>query len=92
MKTLKNFFKSALRGAVNIEAVLITVVLAAVAFVVIDIMFAGPMTTSNAAVQALTATDSGTTTGKTIMGLLYWLIPLGLGVALLVAVLRKKTD
>jgi glucan phosphoethanolaminetransferase (alkaline phosphatase superfamily) len=88
--TMKKLFKTAQRGAINMEAILVTVVLAAIAFVVLDVMFAGPMTTSNASVQALTGTDSGTTTGKTMMGLLYWLIPLGLGIALLITVLKSR--
>lgn len=89
---MKKLFKTAQRGIINMEAILITVVLAAIAFVVLDVMFAGPMTTSNASVQALTGTDSGTTTGKTMMGLLYWLIPLGLGIALLITVLKARKE
>jgi len=89
--TMKKLFKTA-RGVINMEAILITVVLAAIAFVVLDVMFAGPMTTSNASVQALTGTDSGTTTGKTMMGLMYWLIPLGLGIALLITVLKARHE
>ena len=89
---MKKLFKTAQRGVINMEAILITVVLAAIAFVVLDVMFAGPMTTSNTTVQALTGTDSGTTTGKTMMGLLYWLIPLGLGIALLITVLKARKE
>jgi glucan phosphoethanolaminetransferase (alkaline phosphatase superfamily) len=89
---MKKLFKTAQRGIINMEAILITVVLAAIAFVVLDVMFAGPMTTSNTSVQALTGTDSGTTTGKTMMGLLYWLIPLGLGIALLITVLKARKE
>jgi glucan phosphoethanolaminetransferase (alkaline phosphatase superfamily) len=89
---MKKLFKTAQRGAINMEGILITVVLAAIAFVVLDTMFAGPMTTSNASVQALSGTDSGTTTGKTMMGLLYWLIPLGLGIALLISVIKAHKE
>lgn len=89
---MKKLFRTAQRGVINMEAILITVVLAAIAFVVLDVMFAGPMTTSNTSVQALTGTDSGTTTGKTMMGLLYWLIPLGLGIALLITVLKARHE
>ena len=89
---MKKLFKTAQRGVINMEGILIAIVLAAIAFVVLDVMFAGPMTTSNTSVQALTGTDSGTTTGKTMMGLLYWLIPLGLGIALLITVLKARND
>ena len=89
---MKKLFKTAQRGVINMEGILIAIVLAAIAFVVLDVMFAGPMTTSNTTVQALTGTDSGTTTGKTMMGLLYWLIPLGLGIALLITVLKARKE
>jgi hypothetical protein len=79
------------KGALNtsaILAVIILIVLAPIGYVILTTMFAGPMSTGNATVQALTATDAGTVTGKSIMGMLFWVIAIGLGIALLVTVLR----
>jgi hypothetical protein len=38
----------------------------------------------------MTATDSGTVNTKMVLGLLMWLIPLGLGIALIVHVIKNK--
>jgi hypothetical protein len=72
------------------EAILITIVLASVSFIVLAQMF-GIMQTSNATIQANTATDAGTSTGKLIFNLLLWLIPLGCGLALLIMVIRNES-
>jgi hypothetical protein len=75
-------------GAVNITALLVVILLACVCFIILANMI-GPMSTANATVQALTATDAGTVNTKMIVGLLLWIIPLGLGIALLIRVLKS---
>jgi hypothetical protein len=77
------------RGEINITALLVVILLACVAFIVLAQMI-GPMSTANATVQAMTATDSGTVNTKMVLGLLMWLIPLGLGIALIVHVIKNK--
>jgi hypothetical protein len=50
------------------------------------------MQAANATIQENTATDAGTVTSKTIFGLLLWIIPLGIGLALLIRVLTGHND
>ena len=76
------------KGEINMTAILVMAVLASVTFIVIANMW-GSMQTANATIQANTATDVGTVTSKSMFGLLLWIIPLGLGIALLIKVLRS---
>jgi hypothetical protein len=76
-------------GDINVNAILVMAVLASVTFIVLANLWS-PMSTANATIQAATATDTGTVVSKTIFGLLLWIIPLGIGLALLIRVLRKN--
>jgi len=78
-------------GAVSMNAILIMAVLAAVIFIVLANLFPA-MQAANATIQDNTATDAGTVTSKTIFGLLLWIIPLGIGLALLIRVLTGHND
>jgi hypothetical protein len=78
-------------GEVSMNAILIMAVLAAVIFIVLANLFPA-MQAANATIQANTATDAGTVTSKTIFGLLLWIIPLGIGLALLIRVLTGHND
>jgi len=75
------------RGAVNMNAILIMALMAAVCFIVLANLWPS-MQTANTTIQANTATDVGTTTSKTVFGLLLWIIPLGIGIALIIRVLK----
>jgi hypothetical protein len=77
------------RGAVNMNALLVMALMAAVVFIVLANLWPS-MQTANTTIQANTATDVGTTTSKTVFGLLLWIIPLGIGIALIVRVLHHE--
>ena len=77
------------RGAVNMNAILIMALMAAVCFIVLANLWPS-MQTANTTIQANTATDVGTSTSKTVFGLLLWMIPLGIGIALIIRVLKNE--
>lgn len=76
------------RGEINVNAILVLAVLASVTFIVLANMW-GTMQTANAVIQANTATDPGTVTSKSMFGLLLWIIPLGIGLALLIRIMKS---
>lgn len=82
-----DWMKSHSKGEVNVNAILVLALMAAVIFIVLANLWPS-MQTANTTIQANTATDVGTTTSKTVFGLLLWIIPLGIGVALIIRVLR----
>jgi uncharacterized membrane protein YdbT with pleckstrin-like domain len=75
------------KGAINMNAILIMALMGAVCFIVLANLWPS-MQTANTTIQANTATDVGTTTSKTVFGLLLWIIPLGIGIALIIRVLK----
>lgn len=77
------------RGEVNMNALLVMALMAAVVFIVLANLWPS-MQSANTTIQANTATDTGTVTSKTIFGLLLWIIPLGIGIALVIRVLHHE--
>lgn len=79
--------KMAQRGEVNITAILVLAVMASVAFIVLANLWPS-MQTAYTAIST-TSGDVAANTSHTMFGLLLWIIPLGIGVALLIKVLRS---
>ena len=85
-------------GAVNVTAILVLAVMASVAFIVLANMWPSMQTAQQAIVTTYkyvgtnstttTVTDAASQTSNTMFGLLLWIIPLGVGIALLIKVLR----
>ena len=93
MKSLIALFKSELalkkasRGGVNVTAILVLAVMASVSFIVLANLWPS-MQTAYTAIST-TSGDVAANTSHTMFGLLLWIIPLGIGVALLIKVLHS---
>ena len=85
-KTLARF-NAARRGEVNMTALLVVAVLASVTFIVIANLWPS-MQTAYIGIST-TSGDVASNTSHTMFGLLLWIIPLGLGIALLIKVLKS---
>jgi flagellar biosynthesis protein FlhB len=75
-------------GIANINSLLSISMVAAILFILLANLWPS-MQTANTTIQANTATDAGTTTSKTIFGLLLWIIPIGIGIALITRLLKQ---
>lgn len=86
-------------GEINVTAILVLAVMAAVTFIVLANMWPSMQTASSVVTTTYkyvgtdatttTVTDTAMQTSKTMFGLLLWIIPLGIGIALLIKVLRS---
>ena len=74
-------------GEVNMTALLVVAVMASVTFIVIANLWPS-MQTAYTSIST-TSGDVASNTSHTMFGLLLWLIPLGLGIALLVKVIKS---
>ena len=75
------------RGEVHMTALLVVAVLASVTFIVIANLWPS-MQTAYIGIST-TSGDVASNTSHTMFGLLLWIIPLGLGIALLIKVLKS---
>lgn len=64
--------------------------LAIVGFVIILLLYQlfPSLSTANQVVQTMTETDQGTVTSKVIFGLMLWLFPLGIAIALVLRIFK----
>jgi hypothetical protein len=83
----EGYSKVSQKGMASVNALLGIAMVAAVIFIVLANLWP-TMQTANTSIQASTATDAGTTTSKTIFNLLLWIIPLGIGLALILRLVK----
>lgn len=86
-KVMDNISFDPQTGEVNMTALLVVAVLASVTFIVIANLWPS-MQTAYIGIST-TSGDVASNTSHTMFGLLLWIIPLGLGIALLIKVLKS---